>query len=60
MQAIYQRICEYLELGERVEVLNARFAVSVGTKCANLACSTSGVPLLLRHLFSKAWGATLC
>eukprot|EP00878_Enallax_costatus_P019516 GHUV01020590.1.p1 GENE.GHUV01020590.1~~GHUV01020590.1.p1 ORF type:complete len:327 (+),score=56.52 GHUV01020590.1:1601-2581(+) len=26
-QALYERICEYLELEERVEVLNARFAV---------------------------------
>jgi hypothetical protein len=28
-QALYERICEYLELDERVEVLNARFAVRV-------------------------------
>jgi uncharacterized Rmd1/YagE family protein len=27
-QALYERICEYLELEERVEVLNSRFAVS--------------------------------
>ncbi len=27
-QALYERICEYLELEERVEVLNARFSVS--------------------------------
>lgn len=26
-QALYERICEYLELEERVEVLNARFSV---------------------------------
>jgi hypothetical protein len=26
-KALYGRICEYLELGERVEVLNARFSV---------------------------------
>lgn len=26
-QALYERICEYLELEARVEVLNARFAV---------------------------------
>jgi hypothetical protein len=34
-QALYERICEYLELEERVEVLNARFAVR-GEHC--LSC----------------------
>ena len=28
MQTLYKRICEYMELDDRVEVLNNRFAVS--------------------------------
>ena len=27
MQTLYKRICEYMELDDRVEVLNNRFAV---------------------------------
>ena len=34
MQSLYKRVCEYMELDERVEVLNNRFQV--------LHCSNSG------------------
>ena len=34
MQTLYKRICEYMELDDRVEVLNNRFAVSTAHSSA--------------------------
>lgn len=37
MQTLYKRVCEYMELDDRVEVLNNRF--QVGAHCLHLPVS---------------------
>ena len=45
MQTLYKRICEYMELDDRVEVLNNRFSVR-----ACLSAPSHPAHLLLREL----------
>ncbi len=42
LQALYTRLCEYLELEDRVELLNSRFAVLQVGGCANTSCNALG------------------
>lgn len=45
MQNLYKRVCEYMELDDRVEVLNNRFQVRISLTC----------PKLPPNLFYSCW-----
>lgn len=40
MQSLYKRVCEYMELDQRVEVLNNRFQVGTARSSSHLQCCT--------------------
>ena len=43
MQTLYKRVCEYMELDDRVEVLNNRFQVLPRTSCPPAASYAGSV-----------------
>lgn len=55
-QALYERICEYLELEERVEVLNARFAVSTAVQAVLYSTALQHSSALQQHPAVSAAG----